>query len=61
MLRVKGQDGFLPLGPELVSTDEWDPSSYTLRTYVNGEIVQEGTAGRHDLAGRSTSSPTSAA
>jgi 5-oxopent-3-ene-1,2,5-tricarboxylate decarboxylase/2-hydroxyhepta-2,4-diene-1,7-dioate isomerase len=44
MLRVKGQDGFLPLGPELVPVSEWDPSSYTLRTYVNGEVVQEATA-----------------
>ena len=44
MLRVKGQDGFLPLGPELVPASEWDPSSYTLRTHVNGEVVQEATA-----------------
>ncbi len=44
MLRVKGQDGFLPLGPELVPASDWDPSSYTLRTYVNGEVVQEATA-----------------
>ena len=44
MLRVKGQDGFLPLGPELVPASEWDPSSYTLRTYLNGEVVQEATA-----------------
>jgi 5-oxopent-3-ene-1,2,5-tricarboxylate decarboxylase/2-hydroxyhepta-2,4-diene-1,7-dioate isomerase len=44
MLRVKGQDGFLPLGPELVPANEWDPSSYTLRTYLNGEVVQEATA-----------------
>ena len=44
MLRVKGQDGFLPLGPELVPASEWDPSSYTLRTYLNGEAVQEATA-----------------
>jgi 5-oxopent-3-ene-1,2,5-tricarboxylate decarboxylase / 2-hydroxyhepta-2,4-diene-1,7-dioate isomerase len=44
MLRVKGQDGFLPLGPELVPASEWDPSSYTLRTYVNDEVVQEATA-----------------
>jgi 5-oxopent-3-ene-1,2,5-tricarboxylate decarboxylase/2-hydroxyhepta-2,4-diene-1,7-dioate isomerase len=42
MLRVKGQDGFLPLGPELVPVSEWDSSSYTLRTYLNGEVVQEG-------------------
>jgi 2-keto-4-pentenoate hydratase/2-oxohepta-3-ene-1,7-dioic acid hydratase in catechol pathway len=44
MLRVKGLDGFLPLGPELVPASEWDPSSYELRTYLNGEIVQEATA-----------------
>jgi 5-oxopent-3-ene-1,2,5-tricarboxylate decarboxylase/2-hydroxyhepta-2,4-diene-1,7-dioate isomerase len=44
MLRVKGQDGFLPLGPELVPTSEWDPHDYTLRTYVNGDVVQEATA-----------------
>ena len=47
MLRVKGQDGFLPLGPELVPAEEWDPSDYVLRTFVNGEVVQE--AGADDL------------
>jgi 2-keto-4-pentenoate hydratase/2-oxohepta-3-ene-1,7-dioic acid hydratase in catechol pathway len=41
MLRVKGQDGFLPLGPELVPAAEFDPTDFTLRTYVNGEVVQE--------------------
>ena len=45
MLRVKGQDGFLPLGPELVPAAEFDPTDYTLRTYLNGEVVQEATAG----------------
>ncbi|MCI0634496.1 MAG: fumarylacetoacetate hydrolase family protein, partial [Actinobacteria bacterium] len=45
MLRVKGQDGFLPLGPALVPAAEWDPTDYVLRTYVNGQIVQEATAG----------------
>ena len=44
MLRVKGQDGFLPLGPELVPASEFDPTNYTLRTILNGEIVQEATA-----------------
>lgn len=44
MLRVKGQDGFLPLGPELVPASQFDPTSYTLRTFVNGEVVQEATA-----------------
>jgi len=44
MLRVKGQDGFLPLGPELVPAAEFDPTSFTLRTYVNGAVVQEAQA-----------------
>lgn len=44
MLRVKGQDGFLPLGPELVPASEFDPTSFTLRTILNGEVVQETTA-----------------
>jgi 5-oxopent-3-ene-1,2,5-tricarboxylate decarboxylase / 2-hydroxyhepta-2,4-diene-1,7-dioate isomerase len=47
MLRVKGQDGFLPMGPELVPPSEFDPENFTLRTYVNGEVVQEG--GSDDL------------
>ena len=45
MLRVKGQDGFLPLGPELVPASEFDPTAFTLRTYLNGYVVQEATAG----------------
>src|SRR5918997_3931713 len=44
MLRVKGQDGFLPLGPVLVPASEFDPAAFTLRTYLNGEVVQEGGA-----------------
>src|SRR5215204_6182055 len=47
MLRVKGQDGFLPLGPEVVSVEEFDPTDFRLRTYLNGEVVQEG--GSEDL------------
>jgi 5-oxopent-3-ene-1,2,5-tricarboxylate decarboxylase / 2-hydroxyhepta-2,4-diene-1,7-dioate isomerase len=47
MLRVKGQDGFLPIGPALVPASEFDPTAFTLRTYLNGEIVQE--AGADDL------------
>jgi 5-oxopent-3-ene-1,2,5-tricarboxylate decarboxylase/2-hydroxyhepta-2,4-diene-1,7-dioate isomerase len=45
MLRVKGQDGFLPLGPELVPAREFDPTRFTLRTWLNGHVVQETTAG----------------
>jgi 5-oxopent-3-ene-1,2,5-tricarboxylate decarboxylase/2-hydroxyhepta-2,4-diene-1,7-dioate isomerase len=48
MLRVKGQDGFLPLGPELVPAREFDPTAFTLRTWLNGYVVQETTAA--DLA-----------
>jgi 5-oxopent-3-ene-1,2,5-tricarboxylate decarboxylase/2-hydroxyhepta-2,4-diene-1,7-dioate isomerase len=44
MLRVKGQDGFLPLGPELVPAHEFDPTDFALRTYVNERLVQETTA-----------------
>jgi 5-oxopent-3-ene-1,2,5-tricarboxylate decarboxylase/2-hydroxyhepta-2,4-diene-1,7-dioate isomerase len=45
MLRVKGQDGFLPLGPELVPASEFDPTRFRLRTYLNGDVVQEADAG----------------
>lgn len=45
MLRVKGQDGFCPLGPALVGADEVDPEDLVLRTYRNGEIVQEAHTG----------------
>lgn len=40
MLRVKGPDGFCPLGPGLVSGI--DIRQQTLRTYRNGQLVQEG-------------------
>lgn len=46
MLRVKGQDGFCPLGPALVDAGDVDPDELTLRTFVNGELVQEGHTGR---------------
>jgi 5-oxopent-3-ene-1,2,5-tricarboxylate decarboxylase/2-hydroxyhepta-2,4-diene-1,7-dioate isomerase len=39
MLRVKGQDGFCPIGPALVSGVDIRRAS--LRTYVNGQKVQE--------------------
>lgn len=42
MLRVKGQDGFCPIGPYLVDAADVDPANLTLRTYVNGRVVQEG-------------------
>jgi 5-oxopent-3-ene-1,2,5-tricarboxylate decarboxylase/2-hydroxyhepta-2,4-diene-1,7-dioate isomerase len=46
MLRVKGQDGFCPLGPALVDAADVDPDDLTIRTFVNGELAQEGHTGR---------------
>jgi len=40
MLRVKGSDTLAPVGPGLVTG--WDFRSKMLRTYVNGEVRQEG-------------------
>lgn len=43
MLRVKGQDGFLPMGPVMVTADEWTPDAgFRLTTRLNGEVVQSG-------------------
>jgi len=44
MLRVKGQDGFCPIGPELVPADQFDPTDFEIRTTLNGEIAQQGSA-----------------
>ena len=40
MLRVKGMDGFCPIGPGIVSGV--DIRQATLRTYLNDTVVQEG-------------------
>ncbi|WP_067815793.1 fumarylacetoacetate hydrolase family protein [Actinomadura kijaniata] len=40
MLRVKGSDTLCPLGPGLVT--DWDFRGKYLRTYVNGELAQDG-------------------
>lgn len=40
MLRVKGSDTLCPLGPGLVT--DWDFHNKSLRTYVNGKVVQDG-------------------
>ncbi len=39
MLRVKGMDGFCPIGPGIVRGV--DVRQSTLRTYINGKVVQE--------------------
>lgn len=40
-LRSKGADGFTPLGPELIPAAGIDPAGLRVRTWVNGELVQE--------------------
>ena len=41
MLRVKGQDGFLPIGRWITPADEFDPEDFMLTTRLNGEVVQQ--------------------
>lgn len=45
MFRVKGQDGFCPMGPYLVDRDDIDPADLWLRTFVDGALVQEAHTG----------------
>ncbi len=45
MFRVKGEDGFCPLGPYMVDTADVDPANLWLRTYVNGKKVQDANTG----------------
>ena len=40
MLRVKGMDGFCPIGPGIVRGV--DVRKSTVRTFVNGKVVQDG-------------------
>lgn len=40
-LRSKGGDGFTPVGPRLIPADRIDPAGLRLRTWVNGELVQQ--------------------
>ncbi|MFF8593934.1 fumarylacetoacetate hydrolase family protein [Streptomyces sp. NPDC015220] len=44
-LRSKGADGFTPLGPRLLDATELDPAELRLRTWVNGELVQDADTG----------------
>ena len=43
MLRVKGSDSLCPVGPGVIS--DWDPVGKSIRTYVNGDLRQEGHTG----------------
>ncbi|QKV73712.1 fumarylacetoacetate hydrolase family protein [Amycolatopsis sp. Hca4] len=42
-LRAKGGDGFTPLGPSVLPAAGVDPAALRLRTWLNGELVQEDT------------------
>jgi 2-keto-4-pentenoate hydratase/2-oxohepta-3-ene-1,7-dioic acid hydratase in catechol pathway/regulator of RNase E activity RraA len=42
-LRSKGADGFTPVGPRLLDAAKLDPGALRLRTWVNGELVQDDT------------------
>lgn len=42
-LRSKGGDGFTPVGPGLIAADAVDPSKLRIRTWHNGEMVQDDT------------------
>ncbi len=45
-VRSKGRDGYTPLGPELIDARAVDPSALRVRTWVNGELVQDDTTER---------------
>ena len=42
-LRSKGGDGFTPIGPGLLAANLLDPAALRIRTWVNGELVQDDT------------------
>jgi 5-oxopent-3-ene-1,2,5-tricarboxylate decarboxylase/2-hydroxyhepta-2,4-diene-1,7-dioate isomerase len=42
-LRSKGGDGFTPVGPGLIAADAVDPGGLRIRTWHNGELVQDDT------------------
>ncbi|WP_022884837.1 fumarylacetoacetate hydrolase family protein [Glaciibacter superstes] len=42
-LRSKGGDGFTPLGSRVIAATDVDPAALRVRTWVNGELVQDDT------------------
>jgi 5-oxopent-3-ene-1,2,5-tricarboxylate decarboxylase / 2-hydroxyhepta-2,4-diene-1,7-dioate isomerase len=50
-VRSKGVDGFTPLGPELLDARAVDPDNVRLRTWVNGDLVQDAVSGEDLLFG----------
>jgi 2-keto-4-pentenoate hydratase/2-oxohepta-3-ene-1,7-dioic acid hydratase in catechol pathway/regulator of RNase E activity RraA len=43
-LRSKGGDGYTPLGPELLPATKVDPAGLRVRTWLDGELVQDDTS-----------------
>jgi len=43
-LRSRGGDGFTPLGPDLIPADKIDPTELRVRTWLDGELVQDDTS-----------------
>ncbi len=47
----KSLDGFCPMGPMVVTADEFgDPQAKRLTCRVNGVVKQNGSTARHDLS-----------
>ena len=44
-LRSKGGDGFTPIGPGLIAAHTVDPAGLRVRTWHNGDLVQDDTTG----------------
>jgi 2-keto-4-pentenoate hydratase/2-oxohepta-3-ene-1,7-dioic acid hydratase in catechol pathway/regulator of RNase E activity RraA len=44
-VRSKGGDGFTPLGPGILPAADLDPANLRVRTWVDGELVQDDTSG----------------
>ncbi|MGO1562196.1 MAG: fumarylacetoacetate hydrolase family protein [Actinomycetaceae bacterium] len=44
-VRSKSSDGFTPVGPVLLPAADLDPERLTVRTWLDGELVQEGSTG----------------
>jgi len=42
-LRSKGGDGFTPIGPNILPARDLDPAALRVRTWLNGELVQNDT------------------
>ncbi|GAB3591708.1 Homoprotocatechuate catabolism bifunctional isomerase/decarboxylase [Corynebacterium faecale] len=47
--RSKSRDGYTPIGPDLIDASTVDPADLRIRTWVNGELVQEGGTTEEDL------------